>query len=233
MSVREKQQSHPLQRSSELLLCRHLLDPHLWPRGSLHHRGPGLAIPLSSVRPRPRLQPVPEPAASPRCPAVSPGFKLNSFILPHTFMSRQVPSTADLASPKPHTATPPPFLAPTYFSKRLPVQPHVLCCQIQRLLPQPVPASSVQAALSGSIFPKNLTSNFSAPHSKTSPYDSPLLRPSCSLLPYNYSMLQANNHLTVTPSRHHLALPSPLPATCLHCTLPCHLTRWNSPQRWL
>lgn len=185
------------------------------------------------MRPRPRLQLVPEPAASPRCPAVSPGFKLNSFILPHTFMSRQVPSTADLASPKPHTATPPPFLAPTYFSKRLPVQPHVLCCRIQRLLPQPVPASSVQAALSGSIFPKNLTSNFSAQHSKTSPYDSPLLRPSCSLLPYNYSMLQANNHLTVTPSRHHLALPSPLPATCLHCTLPCHLTRWNSPQRWL
>lgn len=225
MSVREKQQSHPLQRSSELLLCRHLLDPHLWPRGSLHHRGPGLAIPLSSVRPRPRLQPVPEPAASPRCPAVSPGFKLNSFILPHTFMSHQVPSTADLASPKPHTATPPPFLAPTYFSKRLPVQPHVLCCQIQRLLPQPVPASSVQAALSGSIFPKNLTSNFSAQHSKTSPYDSPLLRPSCSLLPYNYSMLQANNHLTLLP---------PVATTWLcppHCQRPVYTALYPATSR--
>lgn len=175
MPGREKPHSHLLQRSAKLLLCRHLLDPHLWPGGSLHLRGPALAIPLYSVRPRPRLHLFPEPAASPSCPAVSPGFKLNSFVLPHTSKSHQVRSTTDLASPKPHTATPPPFLAPTYFSERLPVQPHSLCCWIQRLLAQPVPASSAQIVLSGSILPTNLTSNFSAQHSKTSPYDSPLL----------------------------------------------------------
>lgn len=130
---------------------------------------------LHSVRPRPCLHLFPEPAASPGCPTVLPGFKLNSFVLlPHIFMSHRVLSSVESASPKLLPSTPPLFL-----------QDHILLRTSQaHLASQPLPPDSVFSSsasisllcsktLSGPIFPKNVTPNISACHSETSPYDDP------------------------------------------------------------
>lgn len=96
--------------------------------------------------------------------------------------------------------------SPTYFPERQLIEPHRLCCWTQCLLTRPVSASSAQKC---PILPKNLTPGFSAWDSETSPNDSPLLQPSCSV---SLQPLHApcKRHLTLPHStHHHLALPSP------------------------
>lgn len=225
--------------SSQLLLRRHLPDPHLQPGGSLQPLR--LSAGHSSTRWGPQLHLFPEPAAPPSCPAVSPGFKLNTFVLPHTSMSHQVPGTIDSASPGSYPPQPPCFgrtLACSHILLR--TAAHSLS---QPLLPDPAPSHSASISLlcskmlSGPILPKNLAPNFLAWHSETSPYDSPLLQPPCSVSPLH---APGKQHLALCPpGLHHMPPPSPLPGTLSpqHSALEPHaveffpttLAFWSNP----
>lgn len=177
---------------------------------------------LLSVRPKPRLHLFPEPATSPGCSIASPGFKLNSFILSH-IMSHQVPSSVESASPKPLPPTSPLFFCrTTYFSEPLPIWP-------QPLLPDSVSSSSASISLlcsktlNDSILPKNVVRNISAW------FPQRLVQASCSMLPYKYSMLQANNCLLLVAQSPLFgsALRAPR-SLCRHHTPRGNFMRWNS-----